>query len=167
MIAIRPVSVPKGAFVFCRYSLAVLLWVAFGLRHARPALAVGLLVVATGIMALSAVLTVKWAPLVALYSYTIDLIFPSPKEVLDINAMRFAHSLGTVLVGISLMLIAAGGPGPGWTFLFWVAIAKTIGALGFCAASKMYGCVNRGGTCYGFLRGGISDCSLDSHKAAP
>ena len=158
MITARPVPVSKGAFAFCRYSLAALLWIAFFIRHAHPAIALDLLVLSAAILALSAVLTVQYAPLVALYTHTLDRIAPSPKEMLDVNAMRFAHILGTVLVSIPAILIATGLPHAGWAFLFFVAIAKTAGALGFCGASKLYACATSGGSCCSFLRRGRGCC---------
>lgn len=146
MKACKPVPVAKGAFIFCRYSLAVLLIAALILQSKE-------LVILTGvILALSALLTVRRAPMILLYTYTVQKLFPSPIEVLDEHAMRFAHTLGTVLVGIGVALLYT-YPRAGWIFLVFVTIAKTIGALGFCAASKMYTCMSgSNGRCCAFMK---------------
>jgi hypothetical protein len=158
MIESRLVPVPKNAFAFCRYSLAILLWLAFFLRTTHPLVAEGALITCATILALSAILTVQRAPMVALYTHTIDRAYPSQKVMLDVNAMRFAHILGTVLVGLPVALLHAGQPRMAWSILFFVAIAKTAGAMGFCAASKLYACANGGGACCRFMRGGKSGC---------
>lgn len=147
MKSCKPVPVAKGAFIFCRYSLAVLLWVAL-ILHSEA------LVIATAvILALSAILTVGRAPMILLYTHTVERLFPSATEVLDQHAMRFAHTLGTVLLLIPLVLFHTPFARAGWGFLIFVTIMKTIGALGFCAAGKMYTCMsNSNSTCCGFLK---------------
>jgi hypothetical protein len=147
----KTVEVSKGAFAFCRYSLAALLWAAFFLRHSSPEIASLLLLTVTVILALSAALTVGSAPLIVLYTSTIERLAPSAKETLDIDAMRFAHTLGTLLVGVPLVLIYAGLPDTAWKILLLVAVAKTAGALGFCGASRLYTCIRSKGSCCGFM----------------
>lgn len=148
MRSCKPVSITRGAFAFCRYTLAILLWVALimGLKW--------LVIVTAAILALSALLTVRRAPLVVLYTVTVERLFPSGVEVLDEHAMRFAHTFGVLLLGIALgLLYYPPTVRAGWIFLLLVALAKTVGALGFCAAGRMYTCMaNSHGSCCGFLR---------------
>lgn len=147
MKACKPVPIPNGAFIFCRYSLAVLLWAALAF-HNKP-----LVIVTTVILALSALLTVRRAPMIVLYSWTIERLVPSRVEILDEHAMRFAHTFGTVLLLIALGLLYSPWQRAGWIFLIFVTLAKTVGALGFCAAGKMYICMtNSNGTCCKFWR---------------
>lgn len=148
MKPIKPVVVPNGAFVFCRYSLALIPWIAliFQIKW--------LMILGFAILFLSALLRVGRAPMILLYSYTINKIFKSPDTVLDENAMFFAHTFGTILFGIALILLYFVNERIGWFFVGFVAIAKTVGAMGFCAAAKMYGCMNNsGGQCCKFSKG--------------
>jgi len=141
----KPVKVSKGGFIFCKWSIAILLWVGFIFRWKWP------VVVSFMVLGLNALLRVKRAPLILLYTYTVDKFFKKPKqEILDDHAMRFAHTLGTILLSITLILLFFVHEKVGFVVLFFVAIAKTLGALGFCTALRMYGCVN--GKCCSFLR---------------
>ncbi len=142
----RLVDVPRNAFRFCRWTMAALIW--FGvLTHNVAAI-----VVAGAIMALSAILTVRQAPLVALWRLVVEPHWPSPPEPLDRDAMRFAHSVATVALIVPVLLLQAGHEALAWRILTLVAVFKTIGAAGFCPVSRMYGCVRGGGTCCRFLR---------------
>jgi len=137
----QPVSVPKAAFAFCRYVIAILIWISLVLR-----IKCGIILVFV-ILVLSTILTVKWAPLVVIYTYTIDKLIHSRKELLDVKAMRFAHILGSVMALISLILLYFVNESIGWAFVLLFAILKTISAFGFCSASKLYGCIMSGGCC--------------------
>ncbi len=140
MVAAKPVTVQHGAFIFCRTSLAALLWVAFLAR--LP----GLVVVAAAILAASAALGVGRAPLILLYTRTAGRVWPGGFDVLDERAMRFAHALGMLMTAAAAALILY-RPGPGYVWLFIVAVAKTAGACGFCSGVKLYGCVTNDECC--------------------
>jgi hypothetical protein len=140
MIASKPVVVQRGAFLFCRTSLAVALWVALVLR-------LPWLVAATAVvLALSALLTVARAPLVVAYTWTLGRVWPGGSEVLDERAMRFAHLVGALMVSASWLLLIV-RPRSGYVCLALVAVAKTAGALGFCSALRFYGCMNSDTCC--------------------
>lgn len=140
MIACKPVVVQKRAFQFCKTSLAVALWTALVLRLPW------LVAAAAVVLALSALLTVRRAPLVVVYRETLGRAWPGGAEVLDERAMRFAHTMGTLMCGgCALLLYTA--PRAGYPLLLFVAIAKTAGALGFCSALKLYGCLNSNTCC--------------------
>ena len=145
-ISYRPVSVSKGAFVFCRYSIAILVWVAFILRNPWILALVG------AIMFFSALLKIRRAPLIVLYGYTIDKIWRSPKEILNESAMRFAHILATGLSVICLVFILFINSHVGWFLAFCFAILKTVSAVGFCPASKLYECAGSD-KCCSFAKG--------------
>ncbi len=136
MRPIKPVTVPRGAFAFCRYNLAAIPLIAliFQIKWLIPA--------GCAIMLLSAILKVGKAPMILLYSWTLNKIFKSADTVLDENAMFFAHSFGTLLFAIATLLLYFGNEKTGWIFVGFLAVAKTIGAMGFCAAGKMYTCMN-------------------------
>jgi hypothetical protein len=139
------VKVPRNAFLFCRVGMAVLLWTAFFLRLEWL---VGVVAV---LLALSAVLTVRRAPLVLLYTWTLGRFIRSRDEALDVRGMRFAHSLGALLGLVSLILLSLPDRGIGWRFVLFYCILKTVSAAGLCPGYKLYACMTSG-TCCAFLR---------------
>jgi len=136
----KPVTVPSHAFVFCRYTIAALVWAAFFARS------VWILAAAGAILFLSALLKVRRAPMIQLYSQTALRFYKCPDEVLDETAMRFAHALGTCFAVVCLILLAI-SPGIGWRATLLFAIMKTISALGFCPASKLFTCATNTSCC--------------------
>lgn len=136
----KPVVVPAHAFVFCRYTIAALIWLTWWFQS------LWLLWAAAIILALSAVLKVGHAPLIFLYSKTLARLIKSPDTILEENAMRFAHGLGTAF---SLACLGAiwWYPKFGWRLTLVFAILKTISALGFCPASKLFTCATNTTCC--------------------
>lgn len=137
--------VPRGAFVFCRYSLAVLVWAGWLARSKETILAVLIL------LALSALLKVRRAPMILLYQHTLERLFPSAVEELDVRAMRFAHTVGAVFALVCVLFLYAIHERSGWGLTLLFAIVKTISAVGVCPAYKLYGCM-AGGNCCAFTR---------------
>ena len=149
MASVETAEVPRDAFRFCRWSLAVLMWWGV-LTHA-----VWPIVICWLVMLSSAVLTVRYAPLMVLWTLTVQRLKPSPPEALDVAAMQFAHSLATVLIGVPLLMLASGNPVAAvlaWRVLKVVAVFKTVAAISGCPASKMYACLRGGGSCCAWLR---------------
>ena len=140
MIAAKPVTVQRGAFIFCRTSLAVLVWLALLLQ--APSIVVATAV----ILAASAALTVSRAPMILLYTWTAGRIWPGGFEVLDERSMRFAHGVGAVMTGICAVLLYT-SPRAGYITLVIVALAKTAGACGFCSGARLYSCVTNEDCC--------------------
>jgi hypothetical protein len=136
----KPVTVPAPAFVFCRYTIAVLVWAAF-LTHS-----VWLLGLAAVLLAWSALAKVGRAPLILLYSKTLLRLHGGKDEVLDETGMRFAHTLGTAFALACLGVIWL-SPRVGWRLTFLFALLKTISALGFCPASKLFTCATNTTCC--------------------
>jgi len=134
-------SVKSAEFAFCRYGVAVMAWLAIVLLSKEIVLAIFI------IMLLSAILTVKYAPMILIWRYTFGLIFKSKDEVLNVKAMRFAHGMGSFISGICVLFLYLGNPMIGWGFTWFLAIMKTISAFGFCPASKVYVCMTSGGCC--------------------
>jgi len=141
MANLKPVSISRGAFAFCRYTIAVMLWCSVFLRIKELVLAAFI------ILLISAILKVRRAPLIVFYTNTFDKIFPSGKEIVDEKGIRFAHTVGTVVSLICLILLYFGKPLAGWTLTVFLAILKTSAAFGFCSALKLYQCINGGGNC--------------------
>lgn len=162
MMLCKPIVVPKGAFTFCKYGVSALLWVAW-IWQVKA-----LVIAAAVILALSAIFTVRNAPLVLLYRLTVERLFPSRDEILDEYGMRFAHTLGAVMAGVAAVLLyVEATTHSGWVFLLIFAGMKTLGALGFCAASKLYGCIARqGGACCGIFNRQQS-CPTDTPTVEP
>lgn len=135
------ISIKSAEFAFCRYSIALMVWLAIILEMKE------LILIVFVIVLLSAILTVKYAPMILLWRYSFGLIFKSKDEVLNVKAMRFAHLLATVISGICLLFLYFVNPFIGWCFVWFLAIMKTISAFGFCPASKLYVCMTSGGCC--------------------
>jgi hypothetical protein len=138
-------AVPQAAFFFCRYSIAVLVWVAFFLK------AKALLAAVFVILVLSALLTIRRAPLIVLYTQTIHRLFPSREEELRVRSMRFAHTLGAALAFICLLFLYGLSEPIGWGLTLFLCVIKTISALGLCPAYKLHACIT-GGSCCAFLK---------------
>jgi hypothetical protein len=132
----RPVVVPHAAFNFCKYTMASIFWLSLIFQSKL------LVIVGFSILLLSALLKVKNAPLVFLYTYTIDKIFPSKKEILDEKAVCFAHIVGAIIAGIALLFFYFINPLIGWILICVLAFLKTSASFGFCGAMKLYGCLN-------------------------
>jgi hypothetical protein len=138
-------TVPRAAFFFCRYTVALLAWMAFLLKSRL------LLVFVFAILVLSALLTIRRAPLIVLYTKTIERLFPSPGEELSVKGMRFAHTLGSVLAFICLLFLYVLNERIGWGLTFLFCVIKTISAFGLCPAYKLHGCMTSG-SCCAFLK---------------
>lgn len=134
------VTIQRNAFLFCRYSVALMVWAALIFRNAY------LLAAVFAILALSALLTVRWAPMVWLYTQTLGRVISSADVVLDTKAMRVAHTLGAVLALVCLALIYHESP-LAWWVVGAFALLKTASAVGVCPAYKLYGCMAKGGCC--------------------
>lgn len=131
-----PVNVSNGAFNFCKYTIAALLWASIIMKNTY------ILWFCFGVLVLSAVLKVKRAPLVVLYSYTIDRLFPSKRIVLEQRSIAFAHTVGAVFSLMGLIFINLENPLAGWILVGVLAFLKTTAAFGFCGAAKLYTCLN-------------------------
>jgi len=137
----KPVSVPGAAFVFCRIILAVLVWLAW-IFHSKVILLIVFIV-----FFLSAILKIKKAPMILLYSLTINKIIKSKDEILNESAMQFAHIAGSFFSLISLVLLYFVNEKVGWMVVFIFAVLKSISAFGFCPASKLYECSTNDSCC--------------------
>ncbi|MFA6145761.1 MAG: DUF4395 family protein [Patescibacteria group bacterium] len=142
----KPVAIPKAAFVFCRYSIAILIWLSL-IFHLK-----GILIFVFIIFVLSAIFKIKRAPLILLYSNTINKIVKSKDEILNEYAMRFAHIMGSVFSLICLFLLYFVNERAGWIAVFILAILKSISAFGFCPASKLYECATNDSSCCAFIK---------------
>ena len=137
----KPVAVPKAAFAFCRYSIAILIWLAL-IFHAKT-----IIWIVLAIFLLSAILKIRRAPMILLYRWTVNKIFKSKDEILNEHAMAFAHIMGSVFSVICLSLLYFTDERIGWIAVFCFAILKSISAFGFCPASKLYECATNDSCC--------------------
>ncbi len=138
-------KIKSTEFLFCRIGVMILVWVALIVKSKE------LILLSFVILLLSALFTVKYAPMILIWRYTFGLFIKSKDEILNVKAMRFAHSLGTIIAGICVLLLYFGNQTVGWGFVLFFAVMKTISALGFCPASKVYVCMSNG-TCCAFSR---------------
>lgn len=141
MAGFKPVTISNGAFAFCRYTVAVIFWAAIILRS-RELVVFGFI-----ILVLSALLKVRKAPLIVLYTQTLERLFPSDQVIVDEKGIRFAHIVGAVVSGICILLLYLVKGNAGWIMTGFLAVLKTSAALGFCSALKLYNCMNSGSCC--------------------
>lgn len=140
-MAPQVVQIPRSAFAFCRWSLTGLLWLSLAMRQ------VWILGAVVGLLTLSAILRVDRSPMVVLYRKTLGLLFPPVSfEFMDVTAMRFAHGTGAAM-GTCVLAAILRYPRGGWVTLVCFCVLKTISALGFCPASKLFVCLRKGGCC--------------------
>lgn len=140
-----PVAISRNAFIFCRYVVTIILLVAFVLRIELLVLVVFLLLI------MSAFAGVKRAPLILLYTYFEKILKHEARiEIVDVNAMRFAHILGSMFAGLCVLLFLVNSMYV-WSVVFLFLVIKIISAIGFCPASKLYTC-STGGNCCRFLK---------------
>lgn len=143
MRTIEPVSVSKGGFEFCKYGIAALLWLAV---ISPPTLKISLVALTTTLLTLSALVGVDHAPMIKLFDWSFGRLLKTEPTMLDKRGMRFAHGIGAVLNGATLLLLLL-WPKAGIGMLLVVAILKTISAVGFCPGLKLYQCLNSDTCC--------------------
>ncbi|HWP95460.1 MAG TPA: DUF4395 family protein [Syntrophomonadaceae bacterium] len=136
MVELRPVEVPNASFNFCKFTISILLWVSLILQSKL------LVTIILGLLVLSAILKVRNAPLVFLYTHTLNRIFPSPPIILDENAVRFTHIVGAAFATNAVVFLYFIHPLTGWIITGVLAALKTSGAFGLCGAMKLYSCMN-------------------------
>jgi hypothetical protein len=132
----KPVEIPNGSFNFCKFTISLMLWCSLILQNKV------ILMVCFVILVFSTLLKVKKAPLVFLYTNTLDRVLPSKRIILDENAVWFAHTVGAVFAGVALVFLYFIHPITGWIITGVLAVLKTSGAFGFCGAMKLYSCLN-------------------------
>ncbi len=127
------VGVSRNAFKFCRWTIALILWVSFVLK-VKWLLAVNFVILLTG-----AIFKVRRSPLVVVYEKTFGAWFPSKAtEELDENGIAFAQGLGAFIHMILLLFVYVIDERIGWRAVFIIAIVKTLGALGYCTGLQIY-----------------------------
>ena len=153
MVNYKPVSISKISFAFCRYSIAILVWLSFLLMSKILLGAVCL------IFLLSAIFKVKNAPMIRLYDYTFQRMHKRTEILVDENSIFFAHILGLFMALTCFVLVCIFHNSAIWYTVFAFSILKTISAFGFCPASKLYDCTLNGNCCVkGHKNGNVPSC---------
>jgi hypothetical protein len=152
-------NVSKKGFAFCRFTIAILLWITlialiFNVKW--------VIFIPFSIMVLSGILTVKRAPLIMLYVILFDRKRNGETDVLNINSIRFSHFVGaTFSLLVILFLYVFKVNIVAYIFLGILTLLQTIAAFGYCSAQKLYECLILGKNCCNLgkkLRGG--KCSV-------
>lgn len=141
MVKYKPVTISKASFAFCRFSIAVLVWLAF-LLNSKILLGIVCL-----IFLLSAILKVKNAPMIRLYDLTFQRFHNRVEVMVDENSIFFAHMVGLTMSLLCFVLVCTITSNLVWYVVLGFATLKTISALGFCPASKLYDCSINGNCC--------------------
>lgn len=151
-------TVPKKGFAFCRYTIALLLWLTVILLFFNIK---WMIFIPFTIMVLSGILTVKRAPLIMLYKVIFDRDGKGETDVLNVSSIRFSHYVGSVFcIIIILFLYVVKIDIVAYIFLGILTILQTIAAFGYCSAQKLYECLVLGKNCCNLgkkLRGGKCD----------
>jgi len=137
----KPVSISKGAFAFCRFSIAILVWLSVALQSKE------ILVFTTLILISSYILGVSRAPMIFAYTHTIERIIPTEKVLVDEKGIRFAHLVGSVFGIVTCIILYFVNDLAGWILAIALGILKTSAAFGFCSALKLYTCMTGGSCC--------------------
>lgn len=137
----KPVSISRGGFAFCRFTVAALVWLALLLRQKW------LLLVVCGLMTASWAVKIRRAPLIWLYRITFDRLRKPEMVMVDEKGMRFAHAAGAVMSGLAWLLWTFVSVPAGLVFTLFVAVMKTSAAFGKCSALKLYTCMKGGNCC--------------------
>jgi hypothetical protein len=137
----KPVSISTASFAFCRYSMALMVWLSFFLKSRS------LLGIVFVIFLLNAILKIKRAPLIRLYDVTIDRIKKAPEILVNEKSLFFAHTMAAILSLVCLVLVCTVHNGKVWYGVLAFAILKTVSAIGFCPASCLYDFMTDGSCC--------------------
>ncbi|MBQ3298358.1 MAG: DUF4395 family protein [Bacilli bacterium] len=138
-------TVPKKGFAFCRYTIAILLWITvilvfFNIKW--------IIFIPFIIMLLSGILTVRRAPLIMLYKALFDREGKGETDVLNVSSIRFSHFVGSFFcIIIILFLYVVKIDIVAYVFLGILTILQTIAAFGYCSAQKLYECLVLGKNC--------------------
>lgn len=138
-------TVPKKGFAFCRYTIAILLWITvilvfFNIKW--------IIFIPFIIMILSGILTVRRAPLIMLYKVLFDREGKGETDVLNVSSIRFSHFVGSFFcIIIILFLYVVKIDIVAYVFLGILTILQTIAAFGYCSAQKLYECLVLGKNC--------------------
>ena len=148
-------TVSKKGFAFCRFTIAILLWISvIGLFFKIK----WLIFIPFTIMLLSGILTVKRAPLIMLYNLLFDRKKKGETDVLNVNSIRFSHFVGsTFSLIIILFFYVFKIDLVGYIFIGILTLLQTIAAFGYCSAQKLYECLILGKNCCNLgkkIRGG-------------
>ena len=148
-------TVPKKGFAFCRYTIALLLWITvislfFNIKWA--------IIIPFLIMLSSGILTVKRAPLIMLYKLLFDRDGKGETDVLNVSSIRFSHYVGSSFALIVILFLYVFKIDiVAYIFLGILTILQTIASLGYCSAQKLYECLVLGKNCCNLgrkIRGG-------------
>ena len=152
-------TVPKKGFAFCRYTIAILLWITVILLFINIK---WMIFIPFIIMLISGILTVKRAPLIMLYKVLFDREGKGETDVLNVSSIRFSHFVGSFFCIIIIMFLYVFKIDiVAYIFLGILTILQTIAAFGYCSAQKLYECLVLGKNCCNLgkkIRGG--SCSV-------
>lgn len=148
-------TIPKKGFAFCRYTIAILLWVTVIMLFFKIK---WMIFIPFAIMILSAILTVRRAPLIMLYKLLFDRKGKGETDVVNVSSIRFSHYVGSFFaLTVILFLYVFKINIIAYIFLGILTILQTIAALGYCSAQKLYECLVLGKNCCNLgrkIRGG-------------
>ena len=144
MLLNKPISINSGSFVFCRYSIALLLCLACIFKIKVLVLIVFIIFVS------SAILKIKNAPLIFISTFFFEKILKIKNQIIDENDMFFIHTMASLFSAFCLSFLYVFDEKIGWYITIVFSIMKIISAIGFCPAKKIRSFLFEGksNTCY-------------------
>ncbi len=88
---------------------------------------------------ISVIFSIKYAIFLIIYDFFINSFFAGKKEKIDLSAIRFAQSLGVLLLLLALInFYYFENISAGWLIVFIVAISTSFGIFGHCIGARIY-----------------------------
>ena len=133
------IKVNKNAMIFCRVVFAIILWIAFFLKFEW------LVILSMFLMLFNVLLTLQFAPLIILYNKFLSRFEKKRKtELINIALIQIIHFIVFLVHLVAFVFIHFFNLKIGFIIIFFLALSKTIGALGFCPISKITNCAVSG-----------------------
>lgn len=131
--SVHDVQVNSWALRLCRATTVVFLLAALYFQSFWFVILVFIL------MASSTVFSISRSPLIVLYTRILTRFGVKKEEIIDVNAIRFAQGLGSVLLLCAMLLLYAfHHPFGGWVLVSIVAFSTAFGSLGYCLGAYIY-----------------------------
>ncbi|MCP4155992.1 MAG: DUF4395 domain-containing protein [bacterium] len=136
------VYVGRPAVMFCRLTVTAAVWAGFAFKQKEIILAVCV------VLAASAILTIRNAPLIRVYEWTLGRFrpFKGKDMLMAVGPMRFAHSAGAILSGCCAVLVYL-DYAYAWYAVLGFALLKSVSMSGLCPGEKLYRCLDNSQCC--------------------
>jgi protein-S-isoprenylcysteine O-methyltransferase Ste14 len=131
--SVRETRINSWALRACRVTTVVLLLVALYFQISWLVILIFILMLSSTIFSISR------SPIIIAYEYIFARIGVTKEEMVDVNAIRFAQGLGSLLLLCAIILLyTSHHPFVGWVLVSIVLISTAFGSLGYCLGAYIY-----------------------------